>query len=82
MNGRLFGIFLAASALAAVATPSAEQWTGWRGAAAAAPSGPLLRRQRHGRDEHEGRQRGSDSAIDHDGLPCLGYPGVSLFGLE
>ena len=32
MNGRLFGISLAASALAAVALPSAEQWTGWRGA--------------------------------------------------
>ena len=38
MNGRLFGISLAASALAAVATPSAEQWTGWRGAARTAVS--------------------------------------------
>jgi outer membrane protein assembly factor BamB len=33
VNGRLFGISFAAIAAAAAATPSAEQWTGWRGAA-------------------------------------------------
>jgi outer membrane protein assembly factor BamB len=38
VNGRLFGISLAAAALAAMATPSAEQWTGWRGAARSAIS--------------------------------------------
>jgi len=38
VNRRLFAICLAASALAAVAAPSAEQWTGWRGAARSAVS--------------------------------------------
>jgi outer membrane protein assembly factor BamB len=31
VNGRLFGLSLAAIALTAVAVPAAEQWTGWRG---------------------------------------------------
>jgi outer membrane protein assembly factor BamB len=38
MNGRLFGIGLAAIALSAAAMPSAEQWTGWRGTARTAVS--------------------------------------------
>ena len=38
MNGRLFGISLAAIAVAAMATASAEQWTGWRGTARTAVS--------------------------------------------
>ena len=37
-NGRLFALSLAALALAAVAAPSAEQWTGWRGPARTAVS--------------------------------------------
>ena len=38
MNARLFGLSLGAFALAAAAAPSAEQWTGWRGAARTAVS--------------------------------------------
>ena len=38
MNGRLFGISLAAIAVAGMATASAEQWTGWRGTARTAVS--------------------------------------------
>jgi outer membrane protein assembly factor BamB len=38
VNGRLFGISLAAIAVAGMATASAEQWTGWRGTARTAVS--------------------------------------------